>query len=80
MLYHTGTNRAYYNLSLAYFMVDKDNNTLSIADRDMKLNNLRKSGPSEWITKIFTEGLDIPPQLYQVNTLWLKHLEETYWE
>ncbi len=80
MLIHTGTQLAYSNLAKAYFIADSNNVILSKVDRGYKVLNLRKSEPKEWITKIFTEGLDIPPKLYQVNTLWLKHLEETCWE
>lgn len=41
-----------------------------------KLHNVQNGDPREWISKIFTEGLEIPPQLEYANNLWLHHLDE----
>lgn len=80
MLVHTDLLMAYGNLASNYLKYDSQCQLIPMSDRKEKLKELRNSEPKEWITKIFTEGLDIPPLLYKANILWLKHLEETIWE
>lgn len=77
MLVRTGNSLAYGRLALNYFKFDKDYAPLTEEQSLVKVEELRNGDPREWITKIFTEGLDIPPKLYQVNVLWLQHLEES---
>lgn len=76
MLIRTDTLNAWLNLGRNYLMTDKDYVMLAKKDRNAKLKELKEGNPREWISKIFTEGLDIPERLYKVNILWLKHLEE----
>lgn len=80
MLMTTGTYDSYWNLAHNYFLTDKCYNLLPQEQRSEKLAKLRSGHPKEWITQVFTEGLDIPPQLYQVNIMWLKRLETVNWE
>lgn len=79
MLVRTDTLQAYANLCGHYIRCDADFKMLSEEDQQKKLESIRDGDPKEWITKIFTEGLDIPPLLYRINTLWLRRLGETAW-
>ena len=74
MLLRTGTYPAYWNLANNYLTADKDYIPLEPSERASKLASLRGDDPKQWISQVFTEGLDIPPTLYQANILWLKHL------
>ncbi len=80
MLVRTENHRAYHNLGYNYFTTDENCQLVGSEIAKKKCLDLQQGDPKEWITKIFTEGLDIPPELYKVNILWLKHLEEINWE
>lgn len=79
MLVNTNTHRAYHNLVGNYITTTSDCQLLSWGECAAKLEALRESDPKEWISKIFTEGLQITSELDQVNAIWLKHLEEIEW-
>ena len=80
MLYQTDTHLAYHNLTDHYIRTAKDNFPLSEEESKAKLKDIREGDPKEWVSKVFSEGLDTPPKLYQISTLWLKHLEDINWE
>lgn len=80
MLKNTGTLRAWEKLGYTYFNFDEDYKLLNVIEAETKISTLRLGDPKEWISKLFTEGLQMPKELYQVNVLWLQHLEEKNWE
>lgn len=79
MLKLSDADLAYGKLLWNYVLHTPGYTLLSHKDMTAKLDALRYGNPREWITKIFTEGLQITPQLARLNALWLQHLEDVEW-
>lgn len=80
MLTRTDTHRAYWNLCRAYFTTSKEPVKMTQGKMELKLAQLRAGDPREWISKVFSEGMIMPSELYKINIVWLRHLEEIDWE
>ena len=80
LLVRSGFGMAYVNLTAYYCNTGLDHKTLTQSESDNKLRALQKGDPREWVTKPFSEGLEMPPDLSKTNILWQKYLRETTWE
>lgn len=76
MLKRTDTYLLYRNMLRLYLFTDSEYNSVKLEDAKLKLKELRASSPSEWIPKVFTEGMDMPEELSNVQRIWIQRLTE----
>lgn len=79
MLVNLDQYRAYSNLTLHYLMHSKDFKLRTEDEAQKVLKELKEGNPREWISKVFTEGLDMPPGLYHASCRWQAFLEVNEW-
>lgn len=76
LLMKTDNIMRYVKLMNHYCSFENGDKPLNNRKQMGKLHEVQNGDPREWISKIFTEGLEMPHQLEYANNLWLRHLDE----
>lgn len=77
LLVNTKTQQAYIKLTSRYLLEDgKTGKLIPEVIGLKKLEDLQNGNPREWISKVFSEWLDIPYRLASVDIMWQRQLDE----